>query len=313
MERRVVATTGNANDSRRLRGSPVLSPSPVLPANPSYLPAPSRPGSVPPPTRPGCRHRTPALHARKRATHPPPPWRGPRRRRSRIAQALSDFPLVEAVPMNSGIVASPSALIPSRFSTFHAVRTRIFRSSKKDRLSTYQTSRANFSSQVIAFRPLTCAQPVRPGLTSWRRACSGSISAQVLRQQRARTHQAHVPLQHVEQLRQFVQAPLPHPAPQRRHALGVRQGPPVAPIGASHCTELVQPEKTPIQTGAILEEQTGSPHLPPDQKGQYHLDRKQQEDQNPREQDVQEPFQDRIQIPPALTVRESPCGTRSPN
>ena len=75
--------------------------------------------------------------------------------------------------MNSGIVASPSALIPSRFSTFHAVMARIFRSSRKDRLSTYQTSRANFSSQVIAFRPLICAHPVIPGFTSCRRACSG--------------------------------------------------------------------------------------------------------------------------------------------
>ena len=31
---------------------------------------------------------------------------------------------------------------------------------------------ANFSSQEIALRPLIWAQPVRPGLISWRRACS---------------------------------------------------------------------------------------------------------------------------------------------
>src|SRR5690625_1552785 len=77
------------------------------------------------------------------------------------------------LPMNSGIVASPSALIPSRRRTFQAVSQRIFRSSQNDRLSTYQTSRRNFSSQEMALRPFTCAQPVIPGRTSWRRACSG--------------------------------------------------------------------------------------------------------------------------------------------
>ena len=43
-------------------------------------------------------------------------------------------------------------------------------SNQKVRWSTYQTSRANFSSQEMALRPLTCAQPVTPGFTSMRRA-----------------------------------------------------------------------------------------------------------------------------------------------
>src|SRR5690606_19272141 len=46
-------------------------------------------------------------------------------------------------------------------------------SSQKDQLSTYQTSYSNFSSQESAFRPFTCAQPVMPGRTLCRRACSG--------------------------------------------------------------------------------------------------------------------------------------------
>ena len=41
---------------------------------------------------------------------------------------------------------------------------------------TYHTSRLNFSSQLMALRPFTCAQPVRPGRTSWRWRCSSLYS-----------------------------------------------------------------------------------------------------------------------------------------
>ena len=47
------------------------------------------------------------------------------------------------------------------------------RSRRSERCSTYQTSRSSWSSQDSALRPLTCAQPVTPGRTSWRRAWSG--------------------------------------------------------------------------------------------------------------------------------------------
>gem|GEM_PF-4140375 len=57
-------------------------------------------------------------------------------------------------PVNLVIVASPSALIPSRSKTFLMVRKSIFRSSQNDRWSTYQTSSLNFSSQLRALRPL---------------------------------------------------------------------------------------------------------------------------------------------------------------
>ncbi len=77
------------------------------------------------------------------------------------------------LPVNLDIVASPDALIPSRTMTLRTVSHRIFRSTQKDRLSTYQTSNANLSSQLSALRPFTCAHPVTPGRISWRRACSG--------------------------------------------------------------------------------------------------------------------------------------------
>ena len=65
------------------------------------------------------------------------------------------------------------ALMPSRLKTDRTVRNKIRRSSQKDRLSTYHTSRLNFSGQLRALRPFTCAHPVTPGRVSWRRACHG--------------------------------------------------------------------------------------------------------------------------------------------
>src|SRR5665647_1145056 len=77
------------------------------------------------------------------------------------------------VPRNSGIVASPAALIPSRRTTDRTVASRILRSPRREWWSTYSTSNRNLSSQPTALRPETCARPVSPGRTSCRRACSG--------------------------------------------------------------------------------------------------------------------------------------------
>src|SRR5690554_5724530 len=80
------------------------------------------------------------------------------------------------LPVDLDIVTSPSPLISSRTSTFFTVSNRIFTSSQSDRLSTYRTSSRNLSSQEIALRPFTCAQPVTPGRASWRRYCSCEYS-----------------------------------------------------------------------------------------------------------------------------------------
>src|SRR4029077_12692678 len=67
-----------------------------------------------------------------------------------------------------GIVARPAGVAPARARTARAVRTRILASRKRLQWSTYQTSRANRSSQSTAFRPWTTAHPVMPGRTSCR-------------------------------------------------------------------------------------------------------------------------------------------------
>lgn len=74
--------------------------------------------------------------------------------------------------MNSGMVAWPSALTPSRWTTDWIVRNRILASMHGDAWSTYHTSKASLSGHDMALRPLTCAQPVMPGRASSRRFCS---------------------------------------------------------------------------------------------------------------------------------------------
>lgn len=55
--------------------------------------------------------------------------------------------------------------------TFCMVLMKIFKSSNNDILSTYQISYSNLLLNSNKFRPLTCAHPVMPGRTSWRRRC----------------------------------------------------------------------------------------------------------------------------------------------
>ena len=59
---------------------------------------------------------------------------------------------------------------------FHTMR----KSSRNETWSTYQTSNSNLCVHEMAFRPLTCAHPVIPGRTSWRRACSGVYKSRYL-------------------------------------------------------------------------------------------------------------------------------------
>ncbi len=74
------------------------------------------------------------------------------------------------------MVASPFAVMPSRKATLRIVSRIILRSNIKLRLSMYQTSIKNFSSQFMVFRPFICAHPVSPGRTSCLRACSDEYS-----------------------------------------------------------------------------------------------------------------------------------------
>ena len=100
------------------------------------------------------------------------------------------------------------------------VRRRISRSRRNERRSTYSTSRLSRSSHETALRPDTCARPVTPGRTSWRRACSRRVPLQVLHQQRPRADQAHVTSDDVPQRGQLVEAGRAQERPSAGHPRG---------------------------------------------------------------------------------------------
>ncbi len=162
---------------------------------------------------------------------------------------------VRAEPVNSGMVACPSREIPDRWNTLATVIARIFRSSPRVQLSTYHASRANFSSQEMAFRPFTWAQPVIPGSTSWRRACS--------REYRGRycTRSGRGPTSDRSPRRTFqiwgsssmLVARRSRPSP--GEPIGVGEWLAVRPHRVAHGPELHQPEEPPLSPGALLRKQ----------------------------------------------------------
>src|SRR5690348_10836832 len=75
------------------------------------------------------------------------------------------------LPRKIGTDALSFGVTPRTQATLVKVLIRMRTSTASDTLSTYHTSYSNFCSHVRALRPLTCAQPVMPGSTSWRRDC----------------------------------------------------------------------------------------------------------------------------------------------
>ena len=71
------------------------------------------------------------------------------------------------------MVACSPWLMPWRVHRQQRVPKRISASSQRLRWSTYHTSSMRRWSHGRALRPFTCAHPVIPGRTSWRRNCSG--------------------------------------------------------------------------------------------------------------------------------------------
>ena len=86
------------------------------------------------------------------------------------------------------------------------------RSRRSDQCSMYQRSSSMRSCQGSAARPLTCAQPVMPGATASRPRWRGVYCDDLRLHGRPRADDAHVALEHVDQVRQLVE----RPAPQQR-------------------------------------------------------------------------------------------------
>ena len=83
------------------------------------------------------------------------------------------------------------------------------------------------------------------------------VTIQVLHQQGARPHQAHVTLQHIEQPRQFVQAGAAQEKTKARQTFRIGQQIALGVAGVGHGAELVDGEEFAVQTGSLLAEEDG--------------------------------------------------------
>src|SRR5678815_1311490 len=69
--------------------------------------------------------------------------------------------------------------------------------------------------------PVHLSPPCDTGSDRMSEAFALAVIGQIFRQERPRTNKAHVPAQHVEKLRQFIEAGLPEYSPKRCHPVFV--------------------------------------------------------------------------------------------
>ena len=109
---------------------------------------------------------------------------------------------------------------------------------------------------------------------------TGRIQRQVFHQQRPRPDQTHIALQHVEQLRQLVEAAASQPGSKWRHALRIGQQLARRITGFQHGTKLEKRKRNPVQAWPSLTDQNGRTHCDMDcQRGQKHERRAQHQQQ----------------------------------
>ena len=115
---------------------------------------------------------------------------------------------------------APLYVPPNRAS---GVRSRIRRSTRGERCSTYHTSSSIRSAHGSVARPWICAQPVSPGRTSSLRRCRSRVALDLVAERRARPDHRHVAAHDVPELWELVDR---RPAQQASDA----RDPSVAPV-----------------------------------------------------------------------------------
>ncbi len=177
--------------------------------------------------------------------------------------------------------------MPLWVTTRPTVRTRILRSSANDTRSTYSTSSANRRSQLEGVP----APDLREARDAWHDVVTaglrGRVAFEIPHQQRPRTDEAHVALEHVDQLRDLVDAQATEHAAESRETLrvGEQPSPPIAAV--VHGAELEQREGLPVQARPRLSKQHRSAHRGPDPNGCHGRDGQTDEKDGQRHGDVE--------------------------
>ena len=118
----------------------------------------------------------------------------------------------------------------------------------------------------------------------------GGVAVEVLDQQRARTDQAHLAFEDVEELGQFIQAGGAQEAPEAGEALLVGEQVTLGITQVAHGAEFVEFEDPTVQPGALLAENHRPAEEKPDEQEQKNQNRRNDDQCNRTDKYIQNPF-----------------------
>lgn len=108
--------------------------------------------------------------------------------------------------------------------------------------------------------PVHLSPPGDTGPDRMSEAFALAVIGQIFGQERPRADQAHIPAQHVEKLRQLIEAGVPEYSPKRRDAMRIELRLALAFAIHAHCPKFQQCEDPAIQAWATLTEQHRRSH-----------------------------------------------------
>ena len=151
----------------------------------------------------------------------------------------------------------------------HARRcaSRMRRSRRQERCSMYQRSSSMRSSHGSAARPLTCAQPVMPGLDRQAPALALGVAVDLDLDRRARADDRHLAAQHVDEVRQLVERRAAQQAPDARDPrVALVDGQAGAHVlgAGDHRAQLEEVERAAVLADAALAVDRAAARLEPD-------------------------------------------------
>jgi hypothetical protein len=118
----------------------------------------------------------------------------------------------------------------------------------------------------------------------------GSVAIQVLHQEWTGTNQAHLSFQHIEELREFIEARGAQEPPQSGDALSVREKVALLVAGLFHRPEFIQLERHPFETRARLPEKDRTPLKHANEQSYHDQDRGENDDPNRGEGHIKQSF-----------------------
>ena len=140
--------------------------------------------------------------------------------------------------------------------------------------------------QRVAPVHLAPARDTRPDLVATH--LLGRVARQVLGKERARTDEAHVAGDHIEELGELIEARTPQEAAQSGDPLSIREAGPIAFSLFDHGSKLQNGEQLSVQARPLLAEQDRAAHRDSDGDSNKREDRQEHDEQNPGDDKIEQ-------------------------